>query len=83
MTVVDMSDHQPYEYVLDKIERAFAAVFPEEKLTRVECSKDPDNDREIFVITSDKMTRRYARKPGQTFEEVLRMVPHIDVSKVF
>jgi hypothetical protein len=83
MTVLDMNDHHPYEFKLEQIAAAFAAVFPDEKLRIIECGPDPDSDREIFVIKSDKLVRRYARIPGQSFEEVLRTVPHIDVSKVY
>jgi hypothetical protein len=79
--VAKIEEVKKYVPVLPEIEAAFKAVFGDEALKSVEYSKEERG--EVFTITSDKLARTYLRQPEQTFEEVLRSVPQIDVSKVF
>lgn len=79
MTVTDMKDHQRRLH-LDEIEEAFRAVFPDERLVKVEC--DPSDERgQVFAITSNMKTRRYLRQEGQDVETVLRDTPHLPEPK--
>lgn len=70
----------PEGSVIEAIFAAFMAVFPEEKMKQIDHSEK--DGREIFTITSDQKTRTYLRDPKQSFEDLLRTTPHIDVSKI-
>jgi hypothetical protein len=78
--VAKIEEFKKYEPVLPEIEAAFKAVFEGEVLRTVEYTKE---DRgEVFTITSDKKSRTYLRLPEQSFEELLRVVPHLPPDKI-
>lgn len=73
-------EDRPYQPMLEEIEAAFKAVFPNERLQQVEYTGP--GAKEIFAITSDKMTRRYLRNDAsRSFEDILRGTPHIAAPK--
>jgi hypothetical protein len=80
--VAKMEGHAPFKPLIEDIHAAFTLVFPDEMLKTVEYQAQADG-REVFTITSDKLARTYLRDVDKSFEELLRSVPHIDVSKVF
>jgi hypothetical protein len=78
--VASIEEERPkYEPILEEINAAFKAVFESEAIRTVEYTREERG--EVFTITSDKLTRTYLRQPGQSFEELLRTVPHLPPDK--